>query len=140
MDSPCNSVLSTQINNSNHNCSFFIRLGKDERPKKIIPNPTSKIDSSKVPDSLNTIAEEVSLKILVIAYFRKFLKYNHISIEFNIKLTRIILIFFIPLIINNSMRFSSRVTSFRNIRFNWHGTYGKSLWFFVIAPIVSILD
>ena len=38
------------------------------------------------------------------------------------------------------MRFSARVTSFRNIRFNWHGTYGKSLWFFVIAPIVSILS
>ena len=52
----------------------------------------------------------------------------------------VILIFLIPLIINNSMRFSARVTSFRNIRFNWHGTYGKSLWFFVIAPIVSILS
>lgn len=52
----------------------------------------------------------------------------------------VILIFLIPLIINNSMRFSARVTSFRNIRFNWHGTYGKSFWFFVIAPVVSILS
>ena len=38
------------------------------------------------------------------------------------------------------MRFSARVTSFRNIRFNWHGTYWKSFWFFVIAPVVSVLS
>ena len=52
----------------------------------------------------------------------------------------VILIFLIPLIINNSMQFSARATSFRNIRFNWNGTYGKSFWFFVIAPVVSILS
>ena len=52
----------------------------------------------------------------------------------------VILIFLIPLIINNALRFSARVTSFRNIRFNWHGTYWKSFWFFVIAPLISILS
>ena len=51
----------------------------------------------------------------------------------------VVLVFLLPVIINNSMKFSARVTSFRNVRFNWHGTYWKSFWFFVIAPAVSVL-
>ena len=49
-------------------------------------------------------------------------------------------IFLIPLIINNSMRFTARMTSFRNVRFNWSGTYWQSFWFFMIAPIISIVS
>ena len=52
----------------------------------------------------------------------------------------VVLVFLLPVIINNSMKFSARVTSFRNIRFNWHGTYWKSFWFFVVAPAVSVLS
>jgi len=52
----------------------------------------------------------------------------------------VILFFLFPVIINNSMRFAARMTSFRNIRFNWHGTYLKSFWYFAIAPIVSVLS
>jgi len=49
-------------------------------------------------------------------------------------------IFLIPLIINNSMRFTARMTSYRNVRFNWSGTYWQSFWFFMIAPIISIVS
>ena len=47
--------------------------------------------------------------------------------------------FLLPWILNNSMRFSARMTSFRNIRFNWHGTYWKTFWFLVIAPFIGLL-
>ena len=52
----------------------------------------------------------------------------------------IAIIFLLPWILNNSMRFSARMTSYRNIRFNWHGTYWKTFWFFVIAPVFSFIS
>ena len=38
------------------------------------------------------------------------------------------------------MRFSARMTSYRNIRFNWLGTYWKTFWFLVIAPVIGMLS
>ena len=52
----------------------------------------------------------------------------------------IIFPFLLPWILNSSLRFSARMTSFRNIRFNWHGTYWKTMWFLVIAPSISFLS
>lgn len=50
-------------------------------------------------------------------------------------------IFFLtPWILNNSMRFAARMTSYRNIRFNWHGTYWETFWFFMIAPVIGIFS
>ena len=49
------------------------------------------------------------------------------------------LVFLVPWALNSSMRFASRMTSYRNIRFNWHGTYWKTFWFLVIAPIFGLL-
>ena len=51
----------------------------------------------------------------------------------------LVFLFLIPWIINLSLRFSARMTSYRNIRFNWHGTYLKTLWLFMIAPILGVL-
>ena len=45
---------------------------------------------------------------------------------------------FATLDINSSLKFSARMTSFRNIRFNWHGTYWKTMWFLVISPLVGL--
>ena len=39
-----------------------------EKNRKIIPEPTSEIDTSKVPDSVQAMAEEVSVQMLVVAY------------------------------------------------------------------------
>ena len=52
----------------------------------------------------------------------------------------IAIIFLLPWILNNSMRFAARMTSYRNIRFNWHGTYWKTFWFFIIAPVFSFIS
>ena len=49
------------------------------------------------------------------------------------------LVFLVPWALNSSMRFASRMTSYRNIRFNWHGTYWKTFWFLVIAPVFGLL-
>ena len=51
----------------------------------------------------------------------------------------VVMLFLTPWLLNNSMRFSGRMTSYRNIRFNWQGTYWKSFWFFVIAPFLGAL-
>ena len=51
----------------------------------------------------------------------------------------IVMLFLTPWLLNNSMRFSGRMTSYRNVRFNWRGTYWKSFWFLVIAPFVGVL-
>ena len=50
-----------------------------------------------------------------------------------------IFIILLPWILNSSLRFSARMTSFRNIRLNWHGTYWRTMWFLVIAPLVGLL-
>ena len=52
----------------------------------------------------------------------------------------VVLVFIFPLILNKSMKFSARVTSYRNIRFNWHGTYWKTFWFFLLAPLLGLLS
>ena len=52
----------------------------------------------------------------------------------------IIFPFVIPWIINRSMKFSARVTSYRNIRLNWNGTYGQTFLKFILAPILSIVS
>jgi len=51
-----------------------------------------------------------------------------------------IILLLMPWIINSSLRFSSRMISYRNIRFNWHGNYGKTLLYFVIGPVISFLS
>jgi len=51
-----------------------------------------------------------------------------------------IILILLPWIINSSLRFSSRMISYRNIRFNWHGSYGKTLLYFVIGPVISFVS
>ena len=51
----------------------------------------------------------------------------------------VVMLFLTPWLLNNSMRFSGRMTSYRNVRFNWQGTYWKSFWFLVIAPFLGVL-
>ncbi len=50
-----------------------------------------------------------------------------------------VFLFLLPWLLNNSMRFAARMASYRNVRFNWHGTYWGTFWFFVVAPSFGIL-
>ncbi len=50
------------------------------------------------------------------------------------------ILFLTPWLLNSSLKFNARMTSYRNVRFNWHGTYWKSFWWLVIAPLVGLLS
>jgi uncharacterized membrane protein YjgN (DUF898 family) len=49
-------------------------------------------------------------------------------------------VFVVPWVLNSSLRFAARMTSYRNVRFNWQGTYWQTFWFFVIAPFVGLIS
>ena len=49
-------------------------------------------------------------------------------------------LFITPWLLNKSIKFSARMTSYRNVRFNWYGTYWKTFWFLVIAPFLGLLS
>ena len=51
----------------------------------------------------------------------------------------IALVFLTPWLINQSMRFNMRVTTYRNIRFNFVGDYFESFTRFILYPILVIL-
>ena len=54
--------------------------------------------------------------------------------------TSIAILFALPWVINQSMKFNARMTSWRNVRFNWRGTYWKSFWFFMIGPLLGLIS
>ena len=43
----------------------------------------------------------------------------------------------LPWLVCKSMQFNLRMTAYRNIRFNFHGQYGRALLVFVVYPILS---
>jgi len=48
----------------------------------------------------------------------------------------LILAFVIPWAINASLRFQLRMTSWRNVRFDFAGSYGRAFWIYVGLPLV----
>lgn len=44
-----------------------------------------------------------------------------------------------PWVIHRSLRFNSRMTAWRTVRFDWHGTYPQAFKVFVLWPVASIL-
>lgn len=47
--------------------------------------------------------------------------------------------FLMPWVINLSLRFNARVSSYRNVRFDFAGSYGQALLVFLVLPVVSAL-
>jgi len=45
----------------------------------------------------------------------------------------------LPWVINQAMRFNARVTSYRNVRFNFKGTYWQALKIFFLIPLGAIV-
>ncbi len=43
-----------------------------------------------------------------------------------------------PWLVNKSLQFSARMTSFRNVRFDWHGTYWKTFLFLIVGPLIGL--
>lgn len=50
-----------------------------------------------------------------------------------------IILFALPWIMNRSMSFSARMTSWRNVRFQWHGTYWRTFMWMLIGPFLAAI-
>lgn len=50
------------------------------------------------------------------------------------------LLFAVPWILNRALRFNAFNSSYRNIRFNFKGTYGGAFMAFIIWPIIGVLS
>ena len=50
----------------------------------------------------------------------------------------IILLLLTPWIINRSLSFQMRMTTYRNVSFDFKGDYGNSFWYFLFLPFLSI--
>ncbi|MEO2266762.1 YjgN family protein [Pseudoalteromonas sp. YIC-656] len=49
-----------------------------------------------------------------------------------------VLMFLIPWIVNQGMRFNMRMSRYRNIRFNFQGSYGEAFVVFLLLPFLSV--
>ena len=54
-------------------------------------------------------------------------------------LTSIIILLLWPYAFNRSRLFNARMSSWRNVHFNWHGPYGSTAWVVVIYPFLAVL-
>ncbi len=52
----------------------------------------------------------------------------------------LIMLFVSPWLITQSLKFRMRMTSYRNVRFSFSGTYGGALLHFVVLPIVGVFS
>jgi uncharacterized membrane protein YjgN (DUF898 family) len=50
----------------------------------------------------------------------------------------IIMLFLIPWILNQSLRFNLRMSSYRNVRFSFKGNYGDAFVYWILLPIASV--
>ncbi len=48
-------------------------------------------------------------------------------------------VFALPYVINMGLRFNARMTSYRNVRFNFSGSYGKAFIAFILLPLAALL-
>lgn len=46
----------------------------------------------------------------------------------------------LPWVINKALRFNARVTSYRNVRFSFKGSYGRAALVFLVMPMVAALS
>jgi len=51
-------------------------------------------------------------------------------------LSLLVFVFLVPWAINASLRFQMRVTSWRNVRFDFAGGYGRALWVYIGLPVL----
>lgn len=49
-----------------------------------------------------------------------------------------VLLFAFPWLLIQGIRFNMRMTSYRNVRFGFHGSYGKAFLTFIVLPVASV--
>ncbi len=54
-------------------------------------------------------------------------------------LALLVLLLFLPVLINRALSFRARMTSWETIHFHWHSTYGGTFMAFIVWPFIGIL-
>jgi len=54
--------------------------------------------------------------------------------------TTLALLLLFPWVVNRSLRFNARMTSFRNVRFDFQGSYGRAFVAFLLFPFLSVIS
>ncbi len=76
-------------------------------------------------------------RIIALILFIAFYFVSSISPAYALGLA-LLYIFAVPWLVCKSIKFNLQMTSYRNIRFNFHGSYGKALLVFMVYPILSL--
>lgn len=78
----------------------------------------------------------VIVTLIAIAYYAL----PFLGVPFLQEVLSLSLIFIYPWAINRSLRFNARSIAWRDVRFDFKGSYLGSLWFFFLLPILGILS
>ncbi|NMP16050.1 YjgN family protein [Thalassotalea sp. Y01] len=88
----------------------------------------------------NYLAEPMQIlkgRILAVILFAAYYWLSMQSPEFMFGFMAV-MVFLTPFLICSSLRFKMRMTSYRNVRFDYTGTYWQTLLYFVVLPFASI--
>ena len=77
----------------------------------------------------------VIVTLIAIAYYAL----PVLGVPFLMEVLSLLLVFIYPWAINRSLRFNARSIAWRDVRFDFKGSYLGSLWFFFLLPILGIL-
>ena len=62
-----------------------------------------------------------------------------LGVPFLQEVLSLLLLFIYPWAINRSLRFNARSLAWRDVRFDFNGTYFASVWYFFLLPVIGIL-
>ena len=62
-----------------------------------------------------------------------------LGVPFLQEVLSLLLFFIYPWAINRSLRFNARSLAWRDVRFDFNGTYFASVWYFFLLPVIGIL-
>jgi uncharacterized membrane protein YjgN (DUF898 family) len=77
-------------------------------------------------------------RLIVVAILAGY--YGLLSVSPAFALLGILLGLGLPWIMNNSIRFNARMTSYRNVRFGFEGSYRRASWVFLVLPFLGVLS
>lgn len=76
-------------------------------------------------------------RLIAVAVFAILALLNHFNPMIGIAVS-LLMLFAFPWLLLQSLRFKMRMTSYRNVRFGFHGSYGGFLKYFIGMPLLSV--
>ncbi len=78
-------------------------------------------------------------RMIALLLFSVYIFVSELNLTLNL-LSIVGLTLVLPFIINQTLRFRARMTSWHNVHFKWHGTYWQSLQAFVLYPLLGVFS